>query len=377
MTLFLWLVALGGLGGRLLAVLKLRALFSGRWRLDPLPPGEAAPLRVSVCIPARDEARVIGRLLASLDAQDHADLEVILVDDHSTDETAAIAARHRCRVLRGAPLPEGWLGKNWALHQAVREATGEILLFVDADTWHHPAAVRTVADALRERDVLVVLGHQQVDSLAERLVPPFFWSLILSLFDPARAEDPARPDDALGNGQFAAFRREAYLAAGGHEAVKDRIVEDVALARAVKRVAPRFALRLGPELTHTRMYEGWSSVWRGFSKNAAVVDPERKGLSAALTLVSLLLVFQAELWPWLALGLSPGLAAAGAAQLVLIFYGRFLVMKHVCKAERDPRPYLLQPLGAAVGMAIMLNSLRQGLTGRVSWKGRRIRSRSL
>lgn len=376
MTALLWLVAIGGLGGRLIAAVRLRRLFDGRWTLGPTAARPKA--RVSVLVPARNEEAAIDVLLASLDAQDHDDVEVIVVDDHSTDRTVEIARAHRCHVSSAPPLPEGWMGKCWALHHGAALATGDILLFVDADTTHHPAAVRTVAAEMADCDALVVLGRQRIVSLAERVVPPLFWSLVLSLLDPPRHADPALPDDALGNGQFAAYRAEVYRAAGGHAAVRDRIVEDVALARVLKRAGARSRIRLGPELTSTRMYDGWASVWRGFSKNAAVVDPERPVLSAGLTLAAALLVAQAELWPWVAFGLGPGLALAGAIQLALVLYGRVLTFRHACAGPRFDLPALiLQPVGAVVGIAIMLNSLRLGLGGGANWKGRRVRGRSL
>ncbi len=365
----------------MIAVARLRRLFDGRWNLAGAPIDRRSDVRVSVLIPARDEETNIGRLLASLDAQDHDNIEVIVVDDHSSDRTVEIARRHRCRVISSAPLPEGWMGKVWALDQAQAVATGDILLFVDADTWHHPAAVRTVALQMVDCDALVVLGKQRIVSLAERLIPPMFWALVLSLLDPARHADPALPDDALGNGQFAAYRAVSYRAAGGHAAVKDRIVEDVALARLLKRGGARSRLFLGPNLTFTRMYEGWGSVWRGFSKNAAVVDPARPVLSASLTLAASLLVAQAELWPWAALAMAgshPFLALAGALQIALIGWGRALVYRHACEApRRDVLAYLLQPLGAVFGIAIMLNSLRLGLGRGAVWKGRVVAGRSL
>mgnify|MGYP001562896461 CR=1 FL=1 len=421
MSLLLALWAAGATGGRLLAVAKLTSLFSGRWRLDPLPPaarggedGAGDPagggMRLSVCVPARDESAVIGRLLASLDAQDLAGMEVIVVDDRSSDGTGDIARGHRCTVIDGVEPPDGWLGKNWALHQAVAASTGEFLLFVDADTWHDPAACRTVVEAIRrlEADVLVVLGGQRVESWAERLVQPFFWSLLLSLFNPERAEDPRFPDDAMGNGQFACFRRDAYFRAGGHQAVRDRIVEDVALVRELKRAGGRYAVRVGPSVTTTHMYRGLGELWRGFTKNAAVVDPDRKALSVTLTGAAVVLVFQAELWPWLVLGLatvadpvtadggmgwlagfrassvtSPAILAAAGVQLAAIFAGRFLVYRHLCDApsgvrlSRHPLAYMLQPLGAAVGLASMVASLLTQLGGHTRWKGRRVRARSL
>jgi hypothetical protein len=241
------------------------------------------------------------------------------------------------------------------------------------------------------------------------------------MLNPERAEDPAFPDDAMGNGQFACYRRGPYLFAGGHAGVRDRIVEDVALARAVKWKGGKYRFRMGPSLTFTRMYTGFSSLWAGFRKNAAVVDPERPGLSVALTGAAILLIAQAELWPWVvgiaallahvgvprlgpfgnpdnpllswmpvdlaSLGLGPlnllALAALGTAQLLAIYAGRFLLYREVCDAASGTRLsrnllcYLGQPIGAVVGLAAMLNSLVSQLRGSTEWKGRRVRARSL
>lgn len=394
MTVLLWIVALTGLGGRLLALGLLARLTGRRFRLDPAPPGPVAPVRVSILVPARDEEAVIDRLLDTLLAQDHPDLEILVVDDASTDRTGErLRARSdpRLRVLDGRPLPEGWTGKNNALDHAVGHATGELLLFVDADTLHHPAAARTVALEMEREglDALVVLGRQLVPGPWEKLVNPFFWGFVLMFVDPDRSARPDLPDDALGNGQFAAFRREAYQRAGGHAAIRDRVIEDVALAKAVKRAGGRYRLRLGPNLTATRMYEGLGQIWRGFGKNAAFVDPRHKGRDAVLTLVGWALMFHAELWPWLALTL-PEVRWVGAAQIAAVWATRGLVYRRLCDGgtrgvERDgagfatnPLWYLLQPVGAAVALGITLDSLRRGLTGAgATWKGRVVRGPSL
>ena len=196
----------------------------------------AAMSSVSVCVPARDEERVIGRLLASLCAQDYPDLEILVIDDHSTDRTASIvdqvaAVDRRVRRVAAPSLPDGWLGKNHALHVGSQEARGDLLLFVDADTFHHPAAVRSAAQWLGDADVLVVLSGQEVGGWAEKVVSPFFWSLVLPAIDVAKAEDPQKPDEAMGNGQFALYRASAYRSIGGHGAVRDVVVEDVSLVR--------------------------------------------------------------------------------------------------------------------------------------------------
>ncbi|MSQ00731.1 MAG: glycosyltransferase [Myxococcales bacterium] len=390
-----WLVAGGGALFRLRAAQRIAEVLSPRWRLLPGGRDLADPsLRVSVCIPARDEAAVIDRVLASLDAQDHADTEVIVCDDRSSDDTGERARAHRCRVIEGTEPPAGWLGKQWALQTAAAAATGELLCFADADTWHHPAALRTCAAEMeRDRlDVLVVVGGQALGTWSERLVMPMFWTALLSFLDVRRAEDPERPHDAMGNGQFWLVRRAAYDRIGGHERVKDRLAEDVAIVRALKADGARYRLRFGPTLTATRMYTGFGSLWRGFQKNAAVVDPAQPVLSAVLTLVAVMLLVQAELWPWLVLGLAPtagGLWAhpltivLAAAQAGALIHGRASLYRSVCDAasgatlSRSAWLYLAQPFGAIIGMAAILNSMQAQLRGATLWKGRRVRGRSL
>ncbi|HSG47547.1 MAG TPA: glycosyltransferase, partial [Longimicrobiales bacterium] len=149
----------------------------------PLPPlrsgvGESRPWpRVSVVIPARNEAGNIRTVLASVTAADYPDFEVVVVDDRSTDGTGEIAratpaARAReVRVVEGADLPEGWMGKPWACHQGAMAATGEVLLFTDADTWHGPGLLRRAVEGLREdgAHMLTVAGRQRMLTLWERL----------------------------------------------------------------------------------------------------------------------------------------------------------------------------------------------------------------
>lgn len=389
------MVAGGGALTRWMAAGRLREVFHPRWRLAPAPDSDVDPsVRVTVCLPARNEASVIDRVLDSLDAQDHANTEVIVVDDRSTDGTGDRARAHRCRVVEGSEPPDGWLGKQWALSRAAEAATGDILCFVDADTWHHPAALRTCA-AEMERDgldVLVVVSGHALGTWWERWVMPFFWSALLSFLNVAHADDPSRPDDAMGNGQFWLVRRGLYERIGGHAAVKDRLAEDVAIVRALKRAGGVFRFRFGPELTRTRMYTGLGSLWRGFAKNAAVVDPAKPFLSVSITLLAAVFSAQAELWPWLVFALAPTVGglwahpiALGLAvfQLGMILLGRIRVLKAVCdgpsevRLSRHPVALLGQPLGAALGIMAMLNSLQTQLRGVTLWKGRQVRGRSL
>ncbi len=379
MSWVIGLIAVGGLGGRLLALRGLAWIHDPRWRLEPAPPSARSSTRVSVCVPARNEAANILTLLGSLVAQDHDDFEVIVVDDGSEDGTGdlveQVAARHpQVRLLRAPPLPEGWTGKNHALHVAVAASVGEVLLFVDADTEHHPGAVRTVAVAMdRGLDVLVVLSGQRVPTLWEQVVNPFFWGFLLSLVNPVAAEDPKRPDDAMGNGQFAAFRRGPYLTVGGHGAVRDRIIEDVALVRVLTRAGARYALRVGPNLTQTRMYRSLGDIWRGFSKNAAFVDQAHRLRDFFLTTTAVALMAQAELWPLVGIWLGGWVTLAAAIQLGLVWWGRSLLYRKIVVDPVGTGVLLLQPLGALIGCAIVVNSLRLGLFGGgARWKGRSV-----
>jgi chlorobactene glucosyltransferase len=349
----------------------------GRWHLAAAPPSVRPTARVSVCVPARNEAHNLPRLLASLNAQDHEDLEVIVVDDHSTDGTAEVAARHGVRVVRGEPLPDGWMGKNWACWQAAQASTGDILLFVDADTVHEPAAVRTVAALLEDADVAAVIGRQTLGTLGEQLVAAYFWAALLSLISPERAEDPSRPEDAMGNGQFCAYRRAIYDACGGHAGIRDVIIEDVALVRRAKHAGGRYRFRFGPELTATRMYHGLAETWRGFAKNVAFISPDHRVRDTLLTLTGVAIGFQMELLPYVLLPRGGWLAGVAGAHIVAIFLGRWWLYRRVCAPGISPLAYVLQPLGALVGLAITLHALVLGLGAGATWKGRRVKGRPL
>lgn len=386
-----------------LGSLRTRATLSRRWRLDPDPPAPLSPPipgpdlpMISVCVPARDEAICIADCLASLSAQSWPRREILVVDDHSTDDTGAIIERFAAtdptiRLIRLPPLPEGWGGKCHALHRAVEASSGEILLFVDADTTHHPEALATVARALREPtgdgqrgpgdgqgvDLLVVLSGQRIGTLWERLINPVFWGYVFLFLDPASCEDPAKPDDILGNGQFSAWRRGAYLRAGGHAAVRDVVIEDVALAKLAKRSGARCRLRVGPALTQTRMYRSLGEIWRGFTKNVAVVRPGSRR-DAAVFLVLNGFMFLLELWPWIALWRGGWVGALALAQIASIFYRRHLLYREITDASPwDPLLYLLQPLGSLIASLIHLNSIRAGYLRLGTWKGRALPQRPM
>lgn len=236
---------------------------------------EPAP-RVSILVPARNEARSIERCVRSLLAQDYPAFEVIVLDDNSEDDTPIILDRLAAldpglRTLRGAPLPGGWVGKTWACHQMVSAADGasEYLLFTDADTEHAPDALaRAVAAAERDRlDLLSLMPVQRVVTLAERATVPLL-SLVILGYLPLTAAEHLHPESlAAANGQFMLFHRDTYHRLGGHVTVRDLVSEDVALARAVKRVGGRHRLVSGRGLVSCRMYDGLGEVIAGFRRS--------------------------------------------------------------------------------------------------------------
>lgn len=254
-----------------------RALLS-LWRgLDLVPRAACepdAPL-VSVIVPARNEERSIEGCVASLLAQAYPHLEVIVVDDHSDDGTASIVARlaardARLRLIRGELLPDGWIGKCWAAYQGARAARGEWLLFTDADTRHHPAMLASAMRYARERraDLLTLGPRQELKTFWERaLLPAIFSIVITAAGTPDEVNDPSHPA-AKASGQFLLFRSAVYWALGGHEAVRDELVEDFALARRVKGTGHRLVLADGRQLVTTRMYRSLGEIFEGFTKNA-------------------------------------------------------------------------------------------------------------
>ncbi|MEZ4235954.1 MAG: glycosyltransferase [Myxococcota bacterium] len=270
--------------------------------------GGAVP-RVSALVPARDEAATIEACVRALLAEPVA--EVLVYDDGSTDDTASrvaalAAADPRVRLLSGVPLPAGWVGKPHACHRLAEAATGEVLLFVDADTRLLPGALaRLCAD---DADLVTVFPGQRIGSLGEGLVVPLLHLTYLSWLPLALVRRTRDPRVLAANGQVLRVTRAAYDRVGGFAAVRDQIVDDMALCRAAKAAGLRVAFVPGEELATCRMYASAGEAWRGFSKNLY------PGLgSPLLALVVAGLYTACFVAPWVLLPLWPGPAAAGVA----------------------------------------------------------------
>lgn len=380
------------LTGTLATLVSNLFLFRTVKKSTPAGPRESWP-RVSVLVPARNEARCIARCAGSLAAQDYPDFEVLVLNDHSEDDTEKILRSigfdenspaelsRPLRLLHGGPLPPDWGGKNWACHQLSQHATGGYLFFTDADTWHAPEMLASVvahAQATRA-DLCSPWPRHAMETWSEKLVIPLLYFLSVALFPfgllqwllrhPSHAAKlPGTVLRGLGfaNGQAILFKKSAYEKIGGHAAVREHMVEDVALGREiVRRIGEGMRLEncdAGP-LIGCRMYRSFGEVWEGFTKN---LWPAFEEAHVWFFLVGTMQFFVFVL-PF-ALVCAPGrLQLFAFAEIALIYAIRFIL---ALRFRTSWLGALLHPAGNALGLLIGLNSWWRCGRGGVTWKGR-------
>lgn len=324
-------------------------------RLD----GAGPAAKTAVLLPVRDEVDRVEPCLRALRALD-GDPEILVLDDGSTDGTGDLVREHGLRVIDGAPLPDGWLGKPHACHQLAAAADAEILVFVDADVVLAPDAVTRAVAALSGFDLLTPYPRIVAVGLGQRLVQPLLqWSWLAFL--PLRAmERSRRASLAAAGGQFLVVRRAAYRAAGGHAAVRAKVLEDVELARAVKRAGGRIALADGSGVATCHMYASWPELVNGYTKSMWASFGSAAGAAGVVAMLVAVFVV-----PVIGLGISPIYASVG------ILAG---VLSRVVAARATGGRAWPDALGHPVSIILfgwlVARSFRRRRS--VTWKGRKV-----
>jgi len=332
--------------------------------------------RVSVLIPARDEAGNIGRCLTSVLAQQGVEgVEVLVLDDRSTDGTEQVVKHFtndaRVSLLQGlGEPPQGWLGKNWACWNLAQAATGDVLVFLDADVVLEPHALAACLDLLQkplaDGSVPVAVSpypRQIADGPGPRLVQPLLqWSWLTFL--PLRlAETSPRPSLAAANGQLLAITREAYDSIDGHRCVRSEVIEDVALFRNLKRQGQVPLIADGTSLATCHMYDDWAEVREGYTKSLWSAFGSKAGAAGVLGLLSLMYVV-------------PAIAALRGSRIGMLGYaagvaGRVAVGR--CVNGRVLPDALAHPASVLALGYLTAQSFRSRSRGHLQWKGRPVR----
>jgi glycosyltransferase involved in cell wall biosynthesis len=327
---------------------------------------------VSVIIPARNEEACLAACLQSLLAQIGVTFEIIVVDDHSTDRTRDIASSfssEKVRVIEAGPLPAGSTGKNNAVTAGSKVAHGDWLLFTDADTIHLPGSLaRSLEEAKGHNAAMLSYSPEQiVDSFWEKSVMPVIFAELASSFRPSQVSDPKSPA-AAANGQYLLITREAYDAVGGHAAIAASLLEDVALARAVKRSGRKIFFRYGGDAVRTRMYRTFAQLREGWTKNLALLFPSPVRLAALRALEFVLIVAS------LAIAIANAMRgherpAVLAGILAILLYAVFLT--RIRRAHFSWDADILALFGLPLFSYLLLRSAKAHAQGSVPWKGRK------
>jgi glycosyltransferase involved in cell wall biosynthesis len=335
-------------------------------------PAERPIPEVSIIVPARNEKVSLQACLESLTAQTGVSLEIIVVDDGSTDRTHEIAqAFAGVQVISAGMLPPAddptqnhVTGKNNALIAGAKRAQASWLLFTDADTIHLPGSLRRALDeAKREQaDLLSYSPKQEVVTLTERAVMPMVFAELAAQYPPHKVR--AQNSSVIAaNGQYILVRREAYEAVGGHRAVATEILEDVALARQFSNAEKRVYFRYASDAVRTRMYNNWTQLREGWTKNLALLFPHSEFLA-----------YQTVFWwlaGWAALALAAYGAAGGHFSLLILAALWLLLYKRTGQAHFSTTNNLIAiAIGPPIFAYLLLRSKRAHRIGRVSWKGR-------
>lgn len=324
--------------------------------------------KVSILIPVRDEEENILRLLNSIEKQDYENYEVIVLDDDSSDNTYKLCAsfakiHNRFRVIKGRPLPSHWLGKNYACHQLALEATGDYLLFLDADEKVGNELVNSAVHRMHFRSLalLSLFTNQEMPTFGEKLVVPLMHYILLNLLPVRFIYLIKNPSVAAASGQFMMFNTEIYRQHQWHKMAKDKVVEDVEIMKMVKAAAYNGESLLANGMITCRMYKSYAGAINGFGKNFLAAF----NYNILSFMMYLLLLIGGPLMVIMTLN----------SQLILMMTGLIIltrIMISFSAGQKVVYNVLLHPLQMASLTLIAFSAIQKYLTKTTEWKGRRI-----
>lgn len=333
---------------------------------------------VSVLIPARNEEHNISQIVNSLLVQDYPSFEVIVLNDNSDDSTGEILhnikkLHPQLKILNGKPLEKGWTGKCFACKQLFEASAGEYILFTDADTLHNKNSLSdSITIALnRNADMLTLFPKMTMISFAEKLVMPMLWFTVMMMLPFYFVDKKGFIKFSIGIGPFMLFKRSAYAAIGGHDSVKNAIVEDVWLARKIKKHGLQLIVEDGQHMLSVRMYRNFKEIWNGFSKNIFAGFEFSSIALFSVNLLYFLLFFIPFLLFFIQLSLQFSLnflLILTGIQVLILYLTRIIIS---ARFKLGIISTLLHPVGALSVPVIAMNSWRwiKGGSG-AKWKGR-------
>lgn len=329
--------------------------------------------KVSLLIPARNEELNITNCLAHLISQEYQNTEIIVLDDESNDRTAELVQKMQrqypnIKLVQGLSLPDGWMGKNWACHQLSKVASGEILIFTDADTSHSPIVVSQTLGWMQKfkLGMLSTFPQQKTNSFAEKLIVPIIDLFVYGMLPLWTTYYFKSSAFAAANGQWIAFRRDAYQKIGGHESVKGEIVEDVKLNRLAKQSGIKTLTTAGTKAIFCRMYHSPIEVWHGFSKNFYGLTGNSPFVFLIFELILLICCFL----PFIFIIMNYN------SKIIFIIVALNLIIRGILSIQYK-HPFfvsvLLHPVSILLVSIIGLNSFYQYYWGNFQWKDRIIK----
>jgi len=356
----------------ILFLLALRTFISLVNLLSGLHLPDKRPLefpKVSLLIPARNEEAVIGGLLESLEKLEYPDFEVIVCNDHSSDNTDEIlnwvaGENDHFRWFLGDNLPGGWLGKNFACHQLAKKANGKYLIFLDADVELSKDSISKAVDFFQQKrlSLLSIFPQQQMESFAEKITVPVMNWILQSLLPMNLVQKTSFPSLSAANGQFMMFEAENYFINQWHSKVKNQNVEDIRLARMIKAEGLKTAVLMGNKDIFCRMYQHLNEAIAGFSRN---IHEYFGGLRSVMSIF------------WLTVCLGPVIVWTALGWLYLGLFIGLVVMNRIMVAvasrQNIVRSILMHPLQMISFTAIIFYNIYRSIKKETEWKGRKIR----